>query len=63
MIEKYTNLEIDKLNIAVIATLACAEHEAVKYCKNKTKANKLIHLPAVMDTKPEVTSAKHQSSR
>jgi hypothetical protein len=52
MIEKYTNLEIDKLDSTVIATLVCAEHEAVKYCKNKTKANKLMHLLVVIYTKP-----------
>lgn len=51
-IEKYTNLEIDY--ITVIATLACAEHKAVKYCKNKIKANKWMHLPVVIDTKPEL---------
>lgn len=50
--EKLTNLEIDY--ITVIATLACAEHKAVKYCQNKTKAKKLVHLPAVIDTKPEL---------
>jgi len=63
MIEKYTTLEIDKLNITVIATLAHAEYEAVTYCKNKTKDNKLMHLLAVIDTRPELACAKHQSSR
>jgi hypothetical protein len=46
MIEKYTNLEIENLNVTVIATLSNAEHEAVK---TKTKAIKLMHLPAVID--------------
>jgi len=63
MIKKYTDLEIDNLNITVIATLACAEHEAVKCCKNKTKANKLMHMPAVIHTKPKLACAKHKSSR
>lgn len=57
MIEKYTNL--DNLYAPAIAILVCAEHEAVKYCKNKTKANKFMHLLVVIDTKPEVACAQH----
>lgn len=39
------------------------EHEAEKYCKNKAKANKLMNLPALIDTKPQLACAKHQYSR
>jgi hypothetical protein len=58
-LKKYTNLEIDKFDITIIPKLACASHQAVKYCKNKTKDNTLMHLTTVIKTKPKLACAKH----